>query len=108
LLWQISRFHSFLWASGGAFSDFYIHHVDHLCWLKNAWPVKCHGVGGRTSRRTPSGGVYVDQNFDSYAVEYTFADGRKLFMDGRCMNGALPHYSITRTGPKGWRLFPKR
>src|SRR5882672_3828353 len=26
LLWQISRFHSFIWASGGCFSDFYIHH----------------------------------------------------------------------------------
>src|SRR3954471_10889469 len=31
LLWQISRFHSFLWASGGCYSDFYIHHIDHLC-----------------------------------------------------------------------------
>ncbi len=25
LLWQIQRFHSFLWASGGCFSDFYVH-----------------------------------------------------------------------------------
>ncbi|MEI6712778.1 MAG: Gfo/Idh/MocA family oxidoreductase [Verrucomicrobiota bacterium] len=107
LLWQISRFHSFLWASGGAFSDFYIHHVDHLCWLKNAWPVKCHGVGGRTSRRTPSGGVYVDQNFDSYAVEYTFADGAKLLMDGRCMNGALAHYASYAHGSKGMAIVSK-
>lgn len=27
LMWQISRFHSFLWASGGGFSDFTIHHI---------------------------------------------------------------------------------
>src|SRR5262249_50690513 len=40
LLWQISRFHSFLWASGGCFADFYIHHIDHCCWMKNAWPIK--------------------------------------------------------------------
>src|SRR4051812_17059813 len=40
LLWQIQRFHSFLWASGGCYSDFYIHHIDHLCWMKNSWPVK--------------------------------------------------------------------
>ena len=26
LLWQIQHFHSFLWASGGCYSDFYIHH----------------------------------------------------------------------------------
>lgn len=107
LLWQLSRFHSFLWASGGAFSDFYIHHVDHLCWLKNAWPVKCHGVGGRTSRVAPGGGTYVDQNFDSYAVEYTFEDGAKMFLDGRCMNGALPLYSSYAHGSKGMAIVSK-
>ncbi len=107
LLWQISRFHSFLWASGGAFSDFYIHHVDHLCWLKNAWPVKCQGVGGRTSRVAPGGKTYIDQNFDSYSVEYTFEDGAKLFMDGRCMNGALPIYSSYAHGSKGMAVVSK-
>ena len=107
LLWQISRFHSFLWASGGAFSDFYIHHIDHLCWMKNAWPVKCHGVGGRTSRVAPGGKPYIDQNFDSYSVEYTFADGAKMYMDGRCMNGALPLYSSYAHGSKGMAVVSK-
>jgi len=107
LLWQISRFHSFLWASGGAFSDFYIHHVDHLCWLKNSWPVKCQGVGGRTVRTAPGGKPYVDQNFDSYSVEYTFEDGAKLFLDGRCMNGALPLYSSYAHGTKGMAVVSK-
>src|ERR1043165_4556612 len=88
LLWQIQRFHSFLWASGGCYSDFYIHHIDHCCWMKNAWPVKAQAVGGRHYR-----GNYVDQNFDSYSVEYTFADGTKLLMDGRNMNGANAIYS---------------
>src|SRR5262245_37786764 len=50
VMFQISRFHSFLWLSGGAFSDFYIHHVDHLCWMKNAWPIKAQGLEiGRAS-----------------------------------------------------------
>ena len=107
LLWQISRFHSFLWASGGAFSDFYIHHIDHLCWIKNGWPVKCHGVGGRTSRVAPGGKPYIDQNFDSYSVEYTFADGAKMYMDGRCMNGALPLYASYAHGSKGMAVVSK-
>ena len=47
LEYQIRRFHSFLWAGGGCFSDFNIHIIDHLCWMKNAWPVKAQGVGGR-------------------------------------------------------------
>jgi predicted dehydrogenase len=96
LLWQISRFHSFLWASGGAFNDYYIHIVDHLCWMKGAWPVKAQAAGGRHYR-----GNWVDQNFDSYAVEYTFADGTKLFFDGRCMDGAQTIYSSHAHGTKG-------
>ncbi len=96
LLWQISRFHSFIWASGGCFSDFYIHHVDHCCWMKNAWPVKAQALGGRHYR-----GDYVDQNFDSYSVEYTYEDGAKLIMDGRCMNGANAIYSSYAHGSKG-------
>ncbi len=96
LLWQISRFHSFIWASGGCFSDFYIHHIDHCCWMKNAWPIKAQALGGRHYRYD-----YVDQNFDSYSVEYTFPDGAKFIMDGRCMNGANAIYSSYAHGSKG-------
>src|SRR5438105_426304 len=73
LLWQISRFHSFIWASGGCFSDFYIHHIDQLCWMKGAWPIKAQALGGRHYRHNADGKLWVDQNFDSYSVEYTFA-----------------------------------
>ncbi len=86
-MYQIRRFHSFLWASGGNYSDFYIHIIDHLCWMKNAWPVKAQALGGRHYRKSPEGLDYVDQNFDTYSVEYTFADGTKFFFDGRCMDG---------------------
>ena len=99
LLWQIQRFHSFLWASGGCFSDFYVHHIDHLCWMKNAWPVKAQALGGRHYR-----GNSVDQNFDSYAVEYTFADGSKFMMDGRCINGCNDIYSSYAHGSKGMAI----
>jgi predicted dehydrogenase len=102
LLWQIQRFHSFLWASGGCYSDFYIHHIDQLCWMKNAWPVKAQGVGGRHYRDNK-----VDQNFDSYSVEYTFADGSKMYMDGRCINGCNSIYSSYAHGSKGMAIVSK-
>jgi len=102
LLWQIRRFHSFMWASGGCFSDFYIHHIDHCCWMKNAWPVKAHAIGGRHYR-----GSNVDQNFDSYSVEYTFADNTKFIMDGRCMVGAVPMYHSFAHGTKGSAIIAK-
>jgi predicted dehydrogenase len=96
LLWQIRNFHSFIWASGGCFNDFNIHIVDHCCWMKNAWPVKAQALGGRHYRDD-----YVDQNFDVYSVEYTFDDGAKLIMDGRCMPGCENIYSSYAHGTRG-------
>jgi predicted dehydrogenase len=95
-MYQIQRFHSFLWASGGCYSDFYIHNIDELCWLKDAWPVAAHGLGGRHYRQED-----VDQNFDSYSVEYDFEDGTKLFMLGRCINGCENHFAGYVHGSKG-------
>ncbi|MFO0817082.1 MAG: Gfo/Idh/MocA family oxidoreductase [Pirellulales bacterium] len=96
LLWQIQRFHSFLWASGGCYSDFYIHNIDECCWMKNAWPVTAQASGGRHFR-----GDNVDQNFDSYSVEYTFADGSKMFMNGRTMAGCHDEFASYAHGSKG-------
>ena len=96
LMWQIERFHSFIWASGGLFSDFYIHQIDETSWMKNAWPVKAQALGGRHYREN-----FVDQNFDTYAVEYTYEDGSKLFFDGRTMLGCRHHMSSVVHGSKG-------
>jgi predicted dehydrogenase len=96
LMWQIERFHSFLWASGGSFSDFFIHNIDECCWIKDAWPVQAQAVGGRHFR-----GENVDQNFDHYAVEYTFADGTKLWLDGRNMAGCFDPFASYAHGTKG-------
>lgn len=101
LEYQIRRFHSFLWASGGLFNDFYIHHIDHLSWMKNTWPTSAQGVGGRHYRQTREGVPLIDQNFDNYAVEYTFDDGVKMFFDGRCVEGAHGIYSSYIHGTKG-------
>jgi len=107
LLYQVQRFHSFTWASGGNYSDFYIHLIDHLSWMKNAWPVKAQALGGRHYRQSPEGVTYVDQNFDVYAVEYTYADGTKFNFDGRCMVGCQDIYSSYLHGTKGMAVVSK-
>lgn len=96
LLYQVRRFHSFLWASGGCYSDFYIHNIDECCWIKDAFPIEAKGSGGRHFR-----GNAVDQNFDTYSVEYTFADGAKMFLEGRCMDGAHQEFASYAHGTKG-------
>jgi len=102
VLWQIERFHSFLWASGGLFSDFYIHQIDETSWMKNAWPVKAQATGGRHYR-----GDYIDQNFDHYSVEYTYEDGAKLFFGGRTIVGCRNDMSSFAHGTKGSAIISK-
>ncbi len=100
LLYQVRRFHSFLWASGGVYSDFYIHQIDECSWMKDAWPIKAQAVGGRHYR-----GNNVDQNFDTYAVEYTYPDGTKLFYYGRQMPGCHNEFASYAHGTKGTAII---
>ena len=95
LLYQIQRFHSFMWASGGVYADYYIHNIDECCMMKDAWPVRAQACGGRHYR-----GNAVDQNFDNYSVEYTFADGTKLLLYGRGMNGCHSEFASYAHGTK--------
>lgn len=93
--YQIRHFHSYLWASGGCYSDFYIHNIDECCWMKGEWPVEAQATGGRHYR-----GDYIDQNFDNYSIEYTFADGTKLFFYGRCIGGCHDQFGSYVLGSK--------
>jgi predicted dehydrogenase len=96
LLYQIKLFHSFLWASGGVYNDFYIHQIDECSWMKGAWPVSAQATGGRHYR-----GDAIDQNLDNYAVEYTYPDGARLFFYGRNMKGCHSAFSSFANGTKG-------
>jgi hypothetical protein len=75
--------------------------------MKNAWPIKAQALGGRHYRQSPEGITYVDQNFDTYSVEYTFADGSRFIMDGRCIVGCLPIYKSFAHGSKGIAIVSK-
>ena len=97
---QLRKFHAFLWASGGTFSDFYIHFIDECCWMKDAWPINAQATGGRHYR-----GDCIDQNFDNYSVEYTFADGTKMFLHGRSINGCYEQSASFAHGSKGTAII---
>ncbi len=78
LLAQIRIPYQFLWASSGIFIELMIHQIDECCWLKDGWPVAAHGVGGRGPDSQD-----CSQNFDTYSIEYTFADGGRALVTGR-------------------------
>ena len=96
LMHQIRTFHAYLWLSGGVVSDYYIHQIDELSWMKGTWPVEAMGIGGRHYR-----GNSVDQNFDVYSVQYTYPDGTRLFFDGRNMPGVHNEFASYVHGSKG-------
>ena len=60
-----------------------------------AWPVKAHGLGGREPNSTDCG-----QNLHTYAIEYTFADGAKAFVNGRHMPNCHNDFSTFVHGTK--------
>jgi predicted dehydrogenase len=92
---QIRNYNNFTWLNGSFFLDWLCHNLDVCCWAKNAWPVDAHGMGGRCMR------VEGDQLFDHYHVEYTFADGAKLFAQGRHVNKCHDVFSDFAHGTKG-------
>ena len=104
LMYQIRKFHGFLWASGGYYSDFYIHVIDHLCWMKDAWPVKAQAVGGGL----PTAEDYIDQNFDTYSVEYTYADGPSCSSKAAAFPAATGITRASCTAPRARRSPPRR
>ncbi|MCA9091699.1 MAG: gfo/Idh/MocA family oxidoreductase, partial [Planctomycetaceae bacterium] len=59
-------------------------------------PVEAIASGGRHYR-----GDDIDQNFDSYSVEYTFADGTKMMLEGRTIFGCHQEFATFVHGSKG-------
>ena len=95
LFWQIRNFTSFYWVSGGLWAEMDIHQIDELCWLKDAWPIAAHGVGGRTA-----GSTDYSQNLDSFSAEWTFADGAKAYDVVRYIPNCYPEFATFVHGTK--------
>jgi predicted dehydrogenase len=94
LAFQLRNATAFNWASGGFFVDWHCHNVDVACWVKDAWPISAQGMGGRCY---PAAG----NNFDHYTVEYTFADGARLFAFSRQIANCWDTYADYAHGSRG-------
>ncbi|MGO8678215.1 MAG: Gfo/Idh/MocA family protein [Limisphaerales bacterium] len=101
LTWQIRHFTDFLWVSGGWFAEMNIHQIDEFCWIKNAYPVSAHGVGGRTADSADCG-----QTLDSIAVEWTFSDGAKATHVIRWLPNCFDDCTTFVHGTKCMAQFP--
>jgi len=95
LLWQLRRPYFFLWTSSAWFIEMMIHQVDECCWIKDAWPISAEGLGGREPRSTD-----CSQNVHTYAIEYTFPDGTKAFVNSRNQRNCRNEFATWVHGTK--------
>jgi len=99
---QFGRIHLY-WIGSGHMVDNLIHQIDECCWIKDAWPVKVVGMGGREPNSTDHG-----QNIDLYSMEYTFADGTKAMCGFRRMKKARNEFATFIHGTKCSAQFSGR
>jgi predicted dehydrogenase len=95
LMWQLAHRTHFHWAGSGSMIEMLIHQIDECCWIKDAWPVSCHGLGGRVPYSNDHG-----QNLHVYAMEYTFPDGTKATVDARSASSCHNDFSTYLHGTK--------
>jgi myo-inositol 2-dehydrogenase/D-chiro-inositol 1-dehydrogenase len=98
LQWQCSTQYHFRWLSGDDVPQSLVHNLDRTRWaLKEAVPLKCHGLGGRSSMTEP---IYGDV-FDHHSVIYEFPDGVRVYAFCRTTTGCYDEDSSLVFGTKG-------
>ena len=98
LQWQLSTQYHFRWLSGDDVVQSLVHNLDRASWvMENKVPVKCHGLGGRSSMTDP---IYGDV-FDHHSVVYEFENGVRIYAFCRTTEGCYNDYSSVVFGSKG-------
>jgi predicted dehydrogenase len=95
--YQMRNWYYFTWLCGDHICEQHIHNLDVGNWIKNAYPVSCHGMGGRQVRT----GKEYGEIFDHHAVEYRFADDSRMYSQCRHIRGAWSSVSEACVGNKG-------
>jgi predicted dehydrogenase len=97
MAFQCNNWFHFIWTCGDQLVEQHIHNIDVGCWAKNAYPVEANGMGGGEVRNDRTKTQIYDHTF----VEYTFADGTKMYSQGRHIPGTWQYVGETIHGTKG-------
>jgi predicted dehydrogenase len=96
--YQCRNWQYFTWLSGDHNVEQHIHSLDKMAWvMKNEYPVKAVGLGGRQVRTGPEYGNV----FDHHSVVYEFANGVRLFSNCRQQPGCAAEVADQVYGTKG-------
>jgi len=96
--WQVRNWTYFAWGSGDMIVEQHVHSLDKAAWvLKDTYPVKASGIGGRQVRTGPEFGHI----YDHFNTVYEFANGAKCFSSCRQIPGCDNDVSDHFYGSKG-------
>ena len=96
--YQMRNWYYFAWLSGDFNVEQHIHSLDKIAWaMKNEYPVRAVGLGGRQVRTGPEYGHI----FDHHAVVYEYANGTRLFSFCRQQAAARTTSPITSGAREG-------
>ena len=98
LEYQVRNWYFFNWLSGDHIVEQHIHNLDVCNWVQNAYPVSAEGLGGRQVRTGKEYGNIYDHHF----VEFTYANGAKMFSQCRQIPGCLNRVAEFAHGTLGW------
>ncbi len=97
LEYQVRNWYWFSWLSGDHICEQHVHNLDVCNWIKDAHPVEAEGMGGRQVRT----GKEYGNIFDHHAVEFTYADGTKMFSQCRQIPGCSNLVAESARGTRG-------
>ncbi len=98
--YQLVNWLYFVWLSGDHIVEQHCHNLDVGNWIKGGHPVTAAGMGGRQVRRFGPRGDF-GHIYDHHCVEFTYADGMKMFSQCRQTPNCGWHVVEFAHGSKG-------
>jgi predicted dehydrogenase len=100
--YQMRNWYYFNWLCGDHITEQHIHNLDVGNWVKNAYPIKAYGMGGREVRHGKDHG----QIFDHHVVQFEYADGSMMFSQCRHQPGCESRVTEMFHGSNGTAPSP--
>ncbi len=94
---QVRNWYYFTWLSGDHIVEQHVHDLDVCNWIMQGPPVEAQAMGGRQVRIGPDYG----EIFDHHAVEFTYANGVKMFSYCRHIPNCWNSFSEHAHGHRG-------
>ena len=96
--WQLRNWMYFTWLSGDFNVEQHVHSLDKLAWaMRDVYPIRCYGLGGRQSRTGPEFGHI----FDHMAVVYEWENGVRGYANCRQQAGCFNEVNDFIMGTRG-------